>query len=196
LLVHGWRVRDPSKTIGLLADPLRDLGYDPMLLQYGFTLTTGRTQFVSNKVAKVWSARTEPSDIVIGHSNGARVAFEMSHTGQNLASTMVWIHPALDANCTPGRSVNRLLVLHHPSDWEVRLGALMPNSIWGDMGYRGYNAPTDPFGRDTRIKNVAYGGHSPFLDPTGLAWLIDRWVNNNPVPRVLPEGADDKGPSS
>lgn len=189
LLIPGWRVRDPNKSIGLLADPLRDLGYDPLLLSYGYTFSLAQTRFVSSKMARVWSARTEPGDIVIGHSNGARLAFDMSHNSQNRARTMVWISPALDANCTPGRSVTRQLVVYNPSDWVVRLGSVIPNSIWGDMGYRGYVSADDPFGVDLRIKNVAYGdGHSPWFDPSGLANLIDRWVSK--VPTVL-EGTNE-----
>lgn len=182
LLTHGWRVKDPKISVGLLAAPLYDLGYDPILLNYGFTLLPSTTKFISSKAAKSWSARTLSSDIVIGHSNGAQVAFEISHTGQNRATTMVWINPALDANCSPGRSVQRLLVLYNPSDWAVRIGSWLPNTIWGDMGYRGYVSANDPFGADTRIKNVVYGkGHSPWFDPTGLAELIDRWVKQGPT---------------
>lgn len=182
LLIHGWRVKDPRRSVGKLAQPLDDLGYNTVALNYGFTMLPSHTRFTSNKVAKNWAARTVPSDIVIGHSNGARIAWEMSHTGQCLASTMVWINPALDTDCVPGRSVQRLLVVYNHGDMAVRAGSMIPNSIWGDMGYLGYQPDSDPFGQDPRVTNVAYGrGHSPWDNPRALADLIDRWVKQAPV---------------
>lgn len=181
LLIHGWRVRDPNRSVGFLAAPLAALGYEPVMLNYGFTLTAGRTRFVSNKAAKNWSARTQPTDIVIGHSNGARIAWEMSHTGQCLADTMVWINPSLDPECVPGRSVRQLLVLYSQQDWAVRLGSVLPNSIWGRMGYDGY-CPGDDLGPDPRITCAIHPfGHSPWRNPAKLALTIHRWVLGNPV---------------
>lgn len=182
LLIHGWRVKDPAISIGLLARPLWELGYEPILLNYGFTLTPMRTIFRTRKSAKCWSARTLPSDIVIGHSQGCNVAFEMSHLTQNQARTMVWINPALDADCIPGRSVHNLLVVYNHGDLAVRAGSLLPNSIWGDMGCLGYQPSRDPFGPDPRIQCSVYGrGHSPWRDPSKLTLTIHRWVLTNPV---------------
>lgn len=182
LLIHGWRVKDPTVSVGSLSRPLWELGYEPLILNYGFTLTASRTMFRSNKAAKNWAARTQPSDIVIGHSNGARIAWEMSHSGQCLATTMVWINPALDADCTPGRSVHNLMVVYNRGDLAVRAGSLIPNSIWGDMGYLGYQPSRDPFGPDHRIQSLVYGrGHSPWDNPVALAQFVHKWIVTNPT---------------
>jgi hypothetical protein len=181
LLIHGWRVKDPMLGIGRLVEPLRALGYLPVLLRYGYTLTADQTRFRSRKAAKNWSARTEPGDVVIGHSNGGRVAWEMSHYEQNRAADMVWINPALDPDVVPGRSVRRLLVLHNPFDRAVRLGRMLPGSIWGDLGAVGYQGERDPFGPDPRITSQIYGiGHSPFGEPARLAALIHQWLQTAP----------------
>lgn len=183
LLIHGWRVKDPHMSIGRLAPHLASLGYEPLVLRYGFTLTASQTRFRSNKAAKNWSARTLPDDVVIGHSNGSRVAFEMSHTGECLARTMVWIQPALDADLVPGRSVERLLVLYNPFDRAVRMGSWMPDSIWGPMGSEGYSGKDDPFGPDPRITSRAYGhGHSPWAMAGDLALTIHEWVKKGSAP--------------
>lgn len=182
LLIHGWRVKDPRRGIGGLVAPLAALGYRPLLLRYGYTLTASATRFRSNKAAKDWSARTEPGDVVIGHSNGARVAWEMSHTGQCLAARMVWINPALDPDAVPGRCVRRCLVLYNDGDAAVRLGRWLPSSIWGEMGAVGYRPRRrDPLGADPRVENRRYGrGHSCWRDPAGLANLIHRWIREEP----------------
>lgn len=182
LLIHGWRVKDPRRGIGCLVAPLADLGYRPLLLRYGYTLTASSTRFRSNKAAKNWSARTEPGDVVIGHSNGARVAWEMSHCGQNVAERMVWINPALDPDSVPGRIVRRCLVLYNGSDGAVRIARWLPSSIWGEMGAVGYRPrPSDSLGADRRMESRHYGrGHSCWTDPEGLALLIHRWLQEEP----------------
>lgn len=186
-LVHGWRVRDPMQSIGKLLDPLAALGYAPALLVYGYTLTPTRTKFLTRKKAMLWSARTQPGDVVIGHSNGCALAFEMSHHEQNRAETMVWINPALQPDIVPGRSVQRCLVLFNPFDETVRLAALLPDIIWGDMGRRGYLPDqADPFGRDERMSEAVHGhGHSDWGDCTGLANTIHRFIEERPLPALL-----------
>lgn len=178
LLVHGWRVRDPMRTIGRLIGPLAALGYSPLLLRYGYTLTPASTRHHTRKAAKNWAPRTTPGDVVIGHSNGCNLAWELSHDADNRADAMVWINPALDPDCIPGRSVSRLLVLYNQADWAVGLASFLPFSIWGEMGRRGYCAPShDPFGADPRITCAAHGhGHSDWRNPDALAAVIHDFV--------------------
>ena len=188
LLIHGWRVRDPARSIGRLVEPLQLLGYEVVMLRYGYVLGRARTAFAVRKFAKCWAARTRPGDVVIGHSNGCTLAFEMSHYG-SLADTHVWINPSLDTDVVPGRSVRRVLVIYNPGDWVVRIGAqLVRNSVWGPMGFRGYVANGDPFGPDPRYTSVEHGdGHSDWRKSDDLANLIDRYVRS--APAVLMEAA-------
>lgn len=179
LLIHGWNVSDPTRTIGRLSDPLRDLGYDPLLLRYGHVFWPKQTSFRTRLAAKQWVVNTRPGDVVIGHSNGCALAWEMSHCDGNLADTMVWINPALDPPIVPGRSVRRCLVVYNSFDDAVPWARFVPDSVWGDMGRRGYVPDEEsPFGRDPRMEEVTHGrGHSDWSDPAGLALLIHRFVS-------------------
>lgn len=166
------------RSIGQLAAPLRALGYEALILRYGYTLLPRQTSFKTRKAAKQWVVNTRPGDIVIGHSNGCALAWEMSHCAGNEADTMVWINPALDADTVPGKSVKRCMVLYNPDDTTVRWAALLPDVIWGEMGRIGYVASDEFFGADSRIVNRVHGhGHSDWRDCSDLAVIIDHFVN-------------------
>jgi pimeloyl-ACP methyl ester carboxylesterase len=175
VLLHGWKVRDFGRsTVGVLREPFEDLGHEVMMPSYGYTFTPTVTRLRSRKAAKLLSVNLERGDVVVGHSNGARVAWELSFYAP-CVTTMVWINPALDVDVVPARTVRRCLVLHNPGDFVTRIARLIPGSIWGSMGRVGYRpASGSPWGPDRRMHNRSMGkGHTPFRsDPARWARMI------------------------
>lgn len=184
ILIHGWRVRDGGRgSIGTLADPLRDLGHEVHCVSYGYVLAPWSTRMRSRVFAKLLSTQVRPGDVLVGHSNGARVAWEASYYSRDLGP-MVWLNPALDAYMTPARSVPRCLVVYNRRDVATRLARLVPGSPWGSMGTVGYR-PHDGLidGSDVRMDVLERGiGHSPYRrDPIRWADLLSGWIRGADV---------------
>jgi pimeloyl-ACP methyl ester carboxylesterase len=179
IMIHGWRVRDRGKrTLGPLADALRDLEHEVILYSYGYVFTRRKTEMVSRKTAKLLSTKIEPGDVVIGHSNGARVAFELSFYAP-LIRRMVWLNPALDPDVVPAKTVQKCLVVHSKRDRATRIAKWLPGSIWGAMGTVGYlPSEEDGFPVDRRMKGLEHSGrHSDYhLNPKMWARFVDKFI--------------------
>lgn len=159
VLIHGWRVRDGGKkSFSGLSAALEDLGHETVLVSYGYTLTKWGTAFKSRKFSKLISTRIREGDAVVAHSNGCRVAWDLSWNAPEIRR-MVWLNPALDRGMAPAKTVERVLVIHNRSDLATRLARWIPYSSWGDMGARGYEPPED-WSPDPRMENRSLGsGH-------------------------------------
>ena len=164
ILIHGWAVGDGGeKGLGPLADALRARGQEVLMPSYGRVISPWSTSKQSTKFAQNVSTAIQPGDIVVGHSNGARVARELSFYAP-LIRTMVWLNPALETDALPARSVKRCLVVHGTRDWVVMIARWLPGSIWGAMGRLGYAPPPGwPWEADKRMTCLEYvGDHSDF----------------------------------
>lgn len=175
-LLHGWRVRDGgARSLGGLAGALEALGWEVVRRTYGYVLTPWETRFRSRKEAKILSTRVAQGDLVVGHSNGGRIALELTYYAP--VDRVVLLNPALDSDWVPGRWTTRCLVVHNRHDAAGWWARLVPASPWGDMGRSGYRpAPGDD--ADPRMVNLRRGhGHSPYAtDPDGWAETISRWA--------------------
>lgn len=181
VLLHGWRVRDPRKTTGRLAPHFAAHGYDIALRDYGYHLLALDTRQASRKEALKISGGTAVNladgDLVVGHSNGAAIALELSHHTTKKID-LVLINAAADRDMVPGSSTGRCLVIHSGRDWAVLFGGLIPGSRWGRMGRDGYT-PDNGELSDSRMLNlsmqdvpwVRHAGHS------GFAKQAQRWAD-------------------
>lgn len=171
-LLHGWKVRNAKKSVGVLADPLRDLGHDVDVISYGYLLWPAQTALRSRQVSKMLSTIVEPETLVVAHSNGAYVAWELSYHS-DVPLRMVWVNPALDRHLTPGSSVDYCLLFHNRHDWAVWLAKWIPGINWGDAGRLGYK-PLPEWKKDERVINKEFGrGHHPFRgNPLKMARMI------------------------
>jgi len=188
ILIHGWNVRDRGAgTVGPLVKPLESLGYEVILADYGHVLMPWSTSLASRKTAKYLSTKVEPGDIVVGHSNGARVAYDLSFYAP-LIRKMIWLNPALDVDVVPAKSVHGCLVVHSNRDLATRFARWLPGTIWGAMGRNGYcPRENDPWGYDERMVNLAHNGrHSDYhIKPSMWSTIIDHFARNSEAPSFV-----------
>lgn len=182
ILIHGWNVRDfGKKSVGPLVKPLESLGHEVVLAKYGFVMSPWSTSLASRKMAKYISTKVQPGDVVIGHSNGARVAYELSYYAP-LVRKMIWLNPALDADIVPAKSVQSCLVVHSKRDLATRFARWLPGSVWGPMGRNGYGPREfDAWGYDDRMINFPHsGGHSDYgINPKWWAATLNHFITCN-----------------
>jgi len=150
----------------VLAASLGKLGYhDIVMPRYGKVWGKSRTEHVSRQKGKAWAALTQPGDVLIGHSNGGRIAWEMSYNSE-VVKRIILLHPALDHYLVPHRSVEKFWVFYNQWDKATRMARFIPWSDWGDMGRVGYDHNDDGLWNDPRYCGVDIGrGHTPFIDP-------------------------------
>lgn len=161
-LLHGFNVTDGgAATTDQFAPLLRDVGYEPVQLDYGWTGLVG-VRLCNGKLAR-WLARlSRPGDVVLAHSNGCAVAAKAVDYGAEL-SGLVFLNPALDRDWAPGPAVQWWHVYYNARDPWTAAARWLPWHPWGAMGHDG------PSSEDTRLMAVDTGergawGHSPVLE--------------------------------
>lgn len=164
VLLHGWNNGDGGEhALGPLRDALLVRGHKVLMPSYGRVVTPWGTKIKSRETAQILSTCVRSGDTLIGHSNGGRIALEITHHTHKVRRVML-LNPALDRNMVPGSDVERCIVVHAPRDRAVWLAKFVPGSVWGDMGRVGYKPSKGwPYGADTRMENVSRpGGHSDY----------------------------------
>ncbi|MCK4871082.1 MAG: alpha/beta hydrolase [Gammaproteobacteria bacterium] len=163
LLVHGFNVYNPEKSVGKLRTFFEVRGCPTVIINYGHTgliETRRKNPKIAKKIAAVVSAakKVHPNRevIVVGHSNGCAIMHLATTKYAAAIDTSVYINPALEKHLAPGAAVKRCHVWHSPSDkpvkWGKRLSRIIPKRWfnarpWGEMGAVGY------IGTDKRMFN-------------------------------------------
>lgn len=177
-------------------------GLIPYLTQGGFTTTYVDYGFVYGLETRlsnplVWRTMhpfIEPGTVLIGHSNGAAIAYDLMNAGAKVQGC-VFINAALDPRMTRAVGVSFIDVYYNPGDQITEVAELaaqigITDPAWGMAGHVGY------WGSDPEIHSFNCGaapnmpvvsGHSDFFEPTNLkSWgpfLVERLsaVANNPL---------------
>lgn len=130
-LIHGVNVSDGGEqSIGRLAPHLSG---DVHLVDYGWTgvitLRCTNRAVVADLMRKV-----KPGDVLIGHSNGALICWELAQRLGNRLGAVVVINPAMrrDTRWPDGLPV---LCLANSTDWVVQLGRVWSRAV--DVSYTG-----------------------------------------------------------
>lgn len=185
-LLHGFNVADGGKNTIARLQPY--LPGTEVLHAYGWVGLI-RLRCVNARTVQELEREVQPGDVVIGHSNGCLIAWELSrrvHLG-----AVVCINPALRRD-TLWSSDTPVLCLHNSTDWVVQLGrwwgrltslgGIRPHG-WGAAGQYGF---TEEQENVTNLDTAApywphpVKGHSGvFKDPEALAYwgqIIARWL--------------------
>ena len=133
-LLHGFNVKDGGKnTIDHLIEPLTNAGHEVVEIDYGRLLRV-RVRLLNEPIARVIAATVTPGSILIGHSNGATLAWMAAKFGAPVSKIFL-INPALDRDAElPGVPV---VCYHSPSDKVTWLAKFIPGSPWGSAGRNG-----------------------------------------------------------
>lgn len=169
-LIHGIHTAGPSPIQGL-ASFLGD--FEVFYPDYGYILGL-ETRVVNPIVVGTLKAYVQPGDILIGHSNGCAIAYDLANTGVKL-SGMVFINAALKRNIIRPATCPWIDVYFNAGDEITEAAEIgeklgIDDPVWGEMGHAGYAPLIGPV--DANIVNFDCGrtkgmppvsGHSDFF---------------------------------
>ena len=184
-LIHGIHTQGPAP-IEALKDwlPKGSVKYP----DYGFVLGV-ETRLINPVVVGSLLPYVDKQDVVIAHSNGCAIAYDMVQRGLEVRG-LVFINAALGAYIVRPPGVGWIDVyFNHGDEWTVaaQLAADLglADTVWGEMGHSGYQ------GNDPKIQNIdcaetnsmpRVSGHHDFFTPSKvLYWgpfLARRIVQN------------------
>lgn len=167
-LIHGIHTEGVSPVEGLIPYLAE---WEVLYPDYGYILGL-ETRIVNPLVVGSLQPYIAPDDVLIGHSNGCAIAYDLMMRGVKVAGA-VFINAALESNVSRPASCPWIHVYYNPGDQVTeaaqiaqRLGVVDP--VWGEMGHIGYT------GKDPMIATTNCGaspplpvvcGHSDFFSP-------------------------------
>jgi pimeloyl-ACP methyl ester carboxylesterase len=181
-LIHGIHTQGASPVEGLIPflSPLAAIKYP----DYGYILGV-ETRVINPVIVGALLAYIEPGDILVGHSNGAAVAYDLMRAGAPVEG-MVFVNAAVEQTIVRQPPCKWIDVYFNPGDEITEAAKLgqelgVVDKVWGEMGHAGYK------GSDPGITNFNCGstpnmpvvsGHSDFFTPSKLEkwgpFLADR----------------------
>jgi hypothetical protein len=191
VLLPGIHTEAVSCVEGLIPY-LTKAGFEVIYDDYGFVLGL-ETKFSNPLVWRSIHPFIEEGTVLIGHSNGAAIAYDLMNSGVKV-SGCVFVNGALDPRVTRAVGVEFIDVYYNPGDQITEVAQLAEqlgwtDPVWGQMGHVGY------WGTDTAITSINCGatpgmpvvsGHSAFFEPANLqAWgpyLTKRLLDKESIP--------------
>ena len=172
--LHGIRTGVHTEVKGLIPY-LMDAGFEVAYPDYGYELAL-ETRFVNPMIVGSILPYIKPGDILIGHSNGCALAYDLLAAGAP-ATRAVFINAAMDTRLVIPKQLKSLDVYYNAGDTITEAAAIAErlgwvDHVWGEMGHAGYQ------GCDGRVTNIdcgdpliSYGnvsGHSDIFTPEKL----------------------------
>jgi hypothetical protein len=167
-LIHGIHTEGVSLVEGIIPF-LSEWGVK--YPDYGYILGI-ETRIINPLIVGSLQPYINPEDVLIGHSNGCAIAYDLMRRGVTVAGA-IFINAALEANIARPAGCPWIVVYSNKGDKiteaaqiAARLGVTDP--VWGEMGHSGYS------GKDPNIFNVfcdatvsepVVSGHSDFFSP-------------------------------
>jgi hypothetical protein len=169
-LIHGIHTNGPNLVEGLI-EYLKE--WDVRYPEYGYILGL-ETRIVNPIIVGTVAPYVEPGDIIIGHSNGGAIAYELAN--RTKPGGIILINAALEQNIT--RNAPWIDVYYNPGDeiteaakWGAELG--VDDKVWGEMGHAGYIG-NDPLIYSTNCASMGGApvalGHSAIFLPGNIEW--------------------------
>ena len=146
VMLHGVEFTKKSRSnLCRFAPAFNRAGFEVVLPTYGYipALLVGIFDWIDRRIADSMSAFIQDGDIVLGHSNGATLAYLISK--HHHIKGAILINPALEPDMVPDAEFTH--VYFNAGDIVSRLSAMLPFNPWGSMGQVGY------IGSDKRVTN-------------------------------------------
>lgn len=203
VLVHGFNVEWPERTVGKLAVYFEQRGYKVIMFRYGHTNifeVTERNPKLAEALAQLVNHHTDTMEhevTVVGHSNGAAIIY-LASLGSEMELPIkpkrcIAINPALQSKLHPCIEADETYVWHNKKDkpvlWAKRLTAVLrwlgfkkviKARPWGAMGRVGYMGTAV---KDPSVININSGfeflpyralGHSGIFDSSYFMYRVAR----------------------
>lgn len=189
-LIHGIHTETGDSVVrGLIPFLEKIPGYTVVYPDYGFILGI-ESRRINRIVIGTLFPYIQPGDIVVGHSNGCCIGYELMVLGAPFVGG-VFINAALDDDVTIPPQIKWVDVYSNEGDTITEVASAVEKFIgspvdqyWGKMGHAGYT------GKDGRVYNIycdknewlpVVKGHSDLFSPTKLPWwgdyIVTRIVN-------------------
>lgn len=137
-LLHGIHTGGPSWIEGFIPylTPLA-VSYP----DYGWILGAA-TRLINPAVVGTIKPYIAPDDVLVCHSNGCAIAYDLMHAGAKFAGA-VFINAALQRDIVCPDWVKWIDVYYNPGDCiteAAKIGAMLglDDPVWGEMGHAGY----------------------------------------------------------
>jgi hypothetical protein len=177
-LLHGIHTGFANPTVPGLVPYLEKSGIQVIHPDYGFILAA-ETRRINPMVEGLLTPYVETGDILIGHSNGCAIIYDMLFAlteKKVIPSGVVFINGALERKITIPDGIDWLDVYFNAGDTITEVADIASffgtaPRTWGEMGHAGYN------GTDVRAANIDCGntlgmikvdGHSDLFTPQKL----------------------------
>lgn len=175
-LIHGIHTAGVSPVKGLIPY-LQKQGFEVLYPEYGW-IAGLETKLLNPLIVGVLLPYLQPGDVLIGHSNGCAISYDLMNAGARLAGAC-FINGALEQKIDRPPWVDFIDVYYNPGDEITETAKVaeelhLVDPVWGEMGHGGYS------GDDPQIFNFNCGagggmpvvaGHSDFFSPG----KIDVW---------------------
>lgn len=149
-LIHGIKVADADhSSIAFLKFTLTKFKVVVLRYMYIPVLLTPIVSAINYFVVKRFLRLIRPGSVLIGHSNGCAIAYNVSNKLH--VKGLVLINPALDADVKFGPFIDFIHVYWSRNDKVTWLSKFVPFSDWGSMGTVGHK------GDDPRVKQWEMG---------------------------------------
>lgn len=155
-LIHGIRTEPTSPVKGLISYLLAG-GFEVRYPEYGYELAL-ETRIVNPMIVGTLLPCIEPGDLLIGHSNGCAISYELMKKGAPAVGA-VFINGALETDIVRPGTCQWIDIYCNSGDevteaakWGAKVGLV--DSVWGELGHSGYS------GNDPEIRTIN-GDHTP-----------------------------------
>ena len=164
-LLHGIHTDLTNPVVSGLVPYLEKSGIQVMHPDYGYILSV-ETRRINPMVEGILTPYIETGDVLIGHSNGCAIIYDMLNTLSEkkvIPVGFIFINGALEQRITVPDGISWGLCIYNENDTitEVaKIAAMLGTAprTWGEMGHAGY------IGTDTRVENVD-AKHYPGMPP-------------------------------
>lgn len=187
-LIHGFNVSDGGRgSIGKLE---RFLSGHVVRFSYGWT-GLFRLRFTNKQAVRALLRLVKPGDVLIGHSNGALICWEVAEQMGDALGGVVVINPAMRRDTLWAKGV-KVLCIYNSKDWVVQLGRAWSRLVslggitphgWGAAGRYGFTHDKKVLHMDSADDHWSFpvAGHSMIFKRPALPYwakLIRQTVNN------------------
>lgn len=169
-VIHGAMVEDPHASVGKLVPFFERPNFRVEVLTYGYK-NFFQVWKQNHEIVHDFSQKISSSNMIIGHSNGAQIAYLLAARGLQVDG-LILINAALASDVTFPPQLKWVHVYHNESDTTLDLLKPFAPCPWGNMGRIGYR------GTDHRVVNFdgnactpsLYGHSDIFSDEKILPW--------------------------
>ncbi len=177
ILIHGIQGEGKEQYLTRLAQYFSAAGFDVVIPKYGTLdlLGVSISSWANKRIAEALGSFVQPSDILLGHSNGGTISYMIAEKMR--VRGCILVNAALDSDKIPNADFTH--VYFNSGDWVVRASSLVPLNNWGSMGATGYLGRPNPVITNIDCGNPPYddlphlNGHSAIFKGDNLKpWAL------------------------